>query len=152
MAIGSGAGIRQFTAGLVDFAASDAAMSDDEIKQVERGVVMLPMTAGSIALAYNLPDAAGELNLSRKNMVGIFLGQIKHWDDSALTLDNPNLSLPHLEITVVRRSEGSGTAVANCRERLQLLYGAAASLELGGRAAGANGTLVRLTFPVERGS
>ncbi len=62
--IGSGAGVKQFTAGTVDFGASDAAMSDEEIAKVPAGVVMLPMTAGSIVLAYNLPGVA-DLKLSR---------------------------------------------------------------------------------------
>ena len=122
-AIGSGAGIRQFIAGMVDFAASDAAMSDDEIKQLNEkteelrrkgksGVLMLPMTAGSIALAYNLPHIEGTIHLSRKAMAGIFLGNIKYWDDAEIVKDNADLALPHQEITVVRRSEGSGTTFA----------------------------------------
>ncbi len=87
-------------------------MTDDEIKQVSRGVVMLPMTAGSIAIAFNVPGVDGTMQLSRQTVVAIFLGQIKFWDDAALIHDNPKLSLPHLEITVVRRSEGSGTTFA----------------------------------------
>jgi phosphate transport system substrate-binding protein len=122
-AIGSGAGIRQFIAGMVNFAASDAAMSDGEIKQLEQndnelrhkgksGVAMLPMTAGNIALAYNLPDIHGTVRLSRKAMVDIFLGKIKFWDHADIVKDNPQLTLPHQEMTVVRRSEGSGTTFA----------------------------------------
>jgi phosphate transport system substrate-binding protein len=110
--IGSGAGIRQFTEGLVNFAASDAAMSDDEIAKVSAGVQLLPMTAGSIALCYNVPGAPDELRLSRQAYVDIFLGNITQWDDPAITRTNPGVSLPPLPITVVRRAEGSGTTYA----------------------------------------
>src|SRR5262249_37411241 len=81
-AIGSGAGIRQFTADLVDFGASDAAMSDKEIEEAEkknpkRGpVLLLPMTAGGVAVCYNVPGAPRDLRLSRPVYVDIFLGKI----------------------------------------------------------------------------
>src|ERR1700719_2722583 len=71
-ALGSGAGVKQFQQGLVNFGASDAAMTDDEIKAVKDGVVLLPMTAGSIVLSYNVPGAPAELKLSREAYVGIF--------------------------------------------------------------------------------
>src|SRR5579859_5264919 len=70
--IGSGAGIRQFTDDLVDFGASDAAMSDDEIGKVKRGVLLLPVTAGSVVIAYNVPGVESELRLSRDAYVRIF--------------------------------------------------------------------------------
>ena len=79
-ALGSGAGIKQFQQGLVDFGASDAAMTDAEIAAVKNGVVLLPMTAGSIVLTYNLPGIT-ELKLSRDAYVGIFLGKITKWND-----------------------------------------------------------------------
>ena len=72
---GSGAGIQDFKQGLVDFAASDAAMKDEEVKEVARGVQFLPVTAGSIVLGYNLPNLKGELKLSRDVYAGIFLGK-----------------------------------------------------------------------------
>src|SRR5262249_27867714 len=81
-AIGSGAGIRQFTADLVEFGASDAAMSDKEIEEAEkqnprrRHVLLFPMTAGSIAVCYNVPGAPRDLKLSRQVYVDIFLGKI----------------------------------------------------------------------------
>jgi phosphate transport system substrate-binding protein len=111
-AIGSGAGIRQITAGLVDFAASDAAMTDKELADVSRPVLMLPMTAGNIALAYNLPKADQPLRLSRKTMIDIFLGKITVWNDAALIKDNPGLTLPDWPIVVVCRAESSGTTFA----------------------------------------
>lgn len=113
--IGSGAGIRQFTAGLVDFGASDAAMSDDELKAVPAefgGVRMLPVTAGSVAVAYHLPGWEGELRLSRGTLAGLFLGQIAAWDDPRVAADNPGRPLPAVGVTVVRRAESSGTTYA----------------------------------------
>ncbi len=106
--VGSGAGVKQFMAGTVDFGASDGAMKPEEIAQVSKGVVLLPMTAGSIVLAYNLPGVDG-LKLSRKTYVDIFLGKITQWNDPAIAADNPDLSLPDQPIQVVYRSDGSGT-------------------------------------------
>lgn len=107
--VGSGAGVERFSQGLVNFGASDVAMSDEEIEEVERGVLMLPLTAGSIVLAYNLPDVEGELKLSRDTYVDILLGNITNWSDPAIADDNPDLQLPDQPITVVYRSDGSGT-------------------------------------------
>src|SRR5947209_13352278 len=91
--IGSGAGIKQFTQGLVTFGASDAAMTDEEIAKVKQGVVLLPATAGSIVLAYNLPNVDA-LKLSREAYVGIFLGKILKWNDPAIAKANPGVNLP----------------------------------------------------------
>ena len=110
--IGSGAGIRQFTEELVDFGASDAAMSDAEIKKVKRGVQLLPVTAGSVVVCYNLPGVEGSLRLSRDTYVRIFLGEIKRWDDEAIRADNQGAALPGMPIIVVRRADGSGTTFA----------------------------------------
>ncbi len=106
--VGSGAGVEQFTQGTVDFGASDVAMTDDEIAAVERGVALLPMTAGSIVLAYNLPDLP-ELKLSRQVYADILLGKITKWNDPAIAALNPDAQLPDSKITVVYRSDGSGT-------------------------------------------
>ncbi|HVN28382.1 MAG TPA: phosphate ABC transporter substrate-binding protein PstS [Candidatus Binataceae bacterium] len=108
-ALGSGAGVKQFQQGLVNFGASDAAMTDDEIKAVKDGVVLLPMTAGSIVLSYNVPDAPNPLKLSREAYIGIFLGKIKTWDDPAIVKANGGAKMPSTPITVVTRSDGSGT-------------------------------------------
>ena len=107
--VGSGAGIQQFTQGLVDFGASDAAMTDEQIAAVPQGVVLLPMTAGTIVLTYNLPDAPKELRLSREAYVGIFRGTITQWNDPKIAAANPGVKLPADKITVVTRSDGSGT-------------------------------------------
>ena len=106
--VGSGAGVEQFTQGTVDFGASDVAMTDEEIGAVKRGVALLPMTAGSIVLAYNLPDVT-QLKLSRQDYVDILLGKITQWNDPAIASLNPDAKLPDSKITVVHRSDGSGT-------------------------------------------
>jgi len=107
--VGSGAGVTQFTNKTVDFGASDAAMTDEEIARVDRGVQLLPMTAGSIVLAYNLPDVSQPLRLSRKTYTDIFLGRIAKWNDPALAATNPGVKLPNLNIGVVYRADSSGT-------------------------------------------
>lgn len=106
--VGSGAGVKQFTQGTVDFAASDAAMSDEEIAKVKAGVVMIPATAGSIVIAYNLPGVT-DLKLSRDAYAGIFLGKVANWNDLSIAKDNPGVTLPNLPINVAYRSDGSGT-------------------------------------------
>jgi phosphate transport system substrate-binding protein len=108
-ALGSGAGIKQFQQHLVDFGASDAAMTDQEMSVVKDGVVLLPMTAGAIVLAYNLPNAPNQLRLSRDAYIGIFLGKITNWNDAVIAKGNPGVTLPDTKITVVSRSDGSGT-------------------------------------------
>ena len=106
--VGSGAGIKQFTQNLVSFGASDAAMKDEEIAAVKQGVVLIPATAGSIVLAYNLPGLEN-LKLSREAYVGIFLGKITKWNDPAIAKTNAGVNLPNLAVTVCERSDGSGT-------------------------------------------
>ena len=106
--VGSGAGVKNFTAGVVDFGASDAAMSDAEIAKVPKGVVMIPATAGEIVFAYNLPGV-DKLNLSREAMAGIYLGTVTKWNDPAIAKANPGAKLPDLPIQVAYRSDGSGT-------------------------------------------
>ncbi|ELS05673.1 ABC-type phosphate transport system, periplasmic component [Xenococcus sp. PCC 7305] len=106
--VGSGAGVEQFTQQTVDFGASDVAMKDEEIAKVGRGTVLLPMTAGSVVLAYNLPGVEG-LQLSRQAYVDILLGKITKWNDPAIAATNSGVSLPDADINVVFRSDGSGT-------------------------------------------
>ena len=108
-ALGSGAGIKQFQQHLVDFGASDAAMTDEEMGAVPEGVVLLPMTAGAVVLAYNLPDLTQPLKLSRDAYVGIFLGKITQWNDPVIAKANPGVTLPDTKIQPVVRSDGSGT-------------------------------------------
>ncbi|BBO82167.1 phosphate-binding protein [Desulfosarcina ovata subsp. sediminis] len=105
---GSGAGIRDFQNAVVDFAASDAAMTDEEIAKVDRGVQLLPMTAGEVVLAYNLKGVP-ELKLPRDIYPAIFLGKVKKWNDPKIAAANPGVTLPDEEITVVTRADSSGT-------------------------------------------
>ena len=107
--VGSGAGVEQFTQGTVDFGASDVAMKDEEIAKVGKGVVLLPMTAGSVVIAYNVPNAQTGLKLPRQVYSDIFLGKIKQWNDPKIAQANQGVNLPNLPITVVHRSDGSGT-------------------------------------------
>ena len=106
---GSGAGIRDFINRTVDFAASDAAMTDEEISKVPGGVQLLPMTGGEIVLGYNLPGNPKGLKLPRDVYTGIFLGKITKWSDPKLKAANPGVTLPDQDITVVRRADASGT-------------------------------------------
>jgi phosphate transport system substrate-binding protein len=108
--VGSGAGIKSFTDGLTDFGASDAAMTDAEMAKVTNGgVILLPMTAGSIVLSYNLPGVTAPIQLPRDVYPAIFLGDIKKWNDPKIAAANPGVTLPDLAITVAYRADGSGT-------------------------------------------
>ncbi len=106
--VGSGQGVKSVIDRTVDFGASDAAMKPEEMEQVTGGVQLLPMTAGSIVLAYNL-EGVNELKLSREAYVGIFLGKITKWNDPAIAATNEGVSLPDQPINVVVRSDSSGT-------------------------------------------
>jgi phosphate transport system substrate-binding protein len=106
--VGSGAGVTQFLQNVTDFGASDMAMSDAEIAKADGNVILLPVTAGTIVLAYNVPGVEG-LQLSRAAYVGIFLGTVTSWNDPAIASVNPGVKLPALPITVATRSDGSGT-------------------------------------------
>jgi phosphate transport system substrate-binding protein len=107
--VGSGAGITQFIQGITDFGASDVAMSDAEIAKAGGNVLLLPATAGTIVLAYNIPGIEAGLKLSRDAYIGILLGTVKTWNDPLIAKNNTGLKLPNLPISVVSRSDGSGT-------------------------------------------
>ena len=106
---GSGAGVQDFLNKPVDFAASDSAMKKEDINKVAEGVQLLPMTAGEIVLAYNLPGSPKGLKLPRDVYSNIFLGKITKWNDAKIVVANPEIKLPDLPITVVRRADSSGT-------------------------------------------
>jgi phosphate transport system substrate-binding protein len=106
--IGSGGGVKSVIDKTVDFGASDAAMTPEDMAKVDGGVQLLPMTAGCIVLTYNLKGVTG-LKLSRAAYAGIFLGKVKKWNDPLIVKDNPGLSLPDEPINVVVRADGSGT-------------------------------------------
>jgi phosphate transport system substrate-binding protein len=107
--VGSGSGVKSVMDRTVDFGASDAAMKPEDMAKVEGGVQLLPMTAGSIVLAYKL-DGVDGLQLSREAYTGIFLGKVKRWNDPLITKSNPGAKLPDLPINVVVRADGSGTS------------------------------------------
>lgn len=107
--VGSGSGKKSVIDHTVDFGASDAAMTDEEMARVPGGVQLLPMTAGAIVIAYNV-DGVTNLKLSRKAYTGIFLGKIKKWNDPEIVAANPGTKLPDLPINVVVRADGSGTS------------------------------------------
>jgi phosphate transport system substrate-binding protein len=107
--VGSGGGVKSVVDHTVDFGASDAAMTPQDMAKVEGGVQLFPMTAGSIVLAYNLKDA-DHLKLSRQAYAGVFLGKVKRWNDPLIAAANPDLKLPDLPINVVVRADSSGTS------------------------------------------
>ncbi|MEX1009895.1 MAG: phosphate ABC transporter substrate-binding protein PstS [Chthoniobacterales bacterium] len=106
--VGSGAGVKNFLQGVVDFGASDAAMTDAEMAKSPRGAVLIPAAAGSVVLAYNLENVPN-LKLTRAALAGIFLGTITKWNDPAIVAANPGIPLPAQSINVAYRSDGSGT-------------------------------------------
>jgi phosphate transport system substrate-binding protein len=108
-AVGSGEGAKQFLAGNVDFGASDAALTDDEIAFAKDGAVLIPVTAGIIVLAYNPEELPNELKLSRSVYADIFLGKITRWDDEQIAALNPDATLPKRTISLVVRQDSSGT-------------------------------------------
>lgn len=108
--IGSGGGIKQLQAGTVDFGASDAPLSDAEAKEMPGPVIHLPMVAGAVVLAYNLPGVAQGLRLDSKTIAGFFQGDITDWSDPKIAAINPGVALPKLPVVIAHRSDGSGTS------------------------------------------
>lgn len=106
--IGSGGGIRQITERTVDFGASDAPMSDEQLGKTA-GVVHVPTCLGAVVLIYNLDGVPTGLKVTPEVAASIFLGKLKSWDDPALKKDNPDAKLPSKSIATVHRSDGSGT-------------------------------------------
>ena len=106
--IGSGGGVKSFMDRTVDFAASDAAMKTEDMAKVEGGVQLVPMTAGSIVLAYNL-DGVPSLRLSREAYSGIFLGKVTKWTDPIIAKENPGVKLPNEPVNLIVRADSSGT-------------------------------------------
>ncbi len=106
--IGSGGGIKQISARTVDFGASDKPLKPKKLDK--KRLYQFPAVIGSIVVVYNLPEVADmQLKLENKDVADIYLGKIKYWDDKAIAEDNPGVKLPHKKITVIHRSDGSGT-------------------------------------------
>jgi phosphate transport system substrate-binding protein len=107
--IGSGGGIRQVTAGTVDFGASDMPMTDKQLQDSKTKILNLPTVLGADVPAYNIPGVTGEVKFTPEVLAGIFLGKISKWNDKAITSVNPGVNFPDKDIIVVHRSDGSGT-------------------------------------------
>ena len=107
--IGSGAGIQQVKAGTVDFGASDAALSNDRLRELPRKIVHFPTVGGAVALVVNLPGFTGALKLTPQLITDIYMGKITMWNDRAIAAVNPGAKLPVAPILAVHRSDGSGT-------------------------------------------
>lgn len=111
-AVGSGTGINQLLAQTVDFGATDAPMKDSQLQQSPSGPILhVPVTLGAVAISYNLSSLPVDQHLKFTGSVlaDIFLGKVKYWDDAEITALNSGVTLPHQAITVVHRSDGSGT-------------------------------------------
>jgi phosphate transport system substrate-binding protein len=107
-AIGSGGGIAQLKGRTVDFGATDAFMKDEDITAAPAAIVHVPIVAGAVVVTYNLPGSP-ELKFSPDVVADLFLGRISKWDDPRIAALNPSAKLPRSPITVVHRSDGSGT-------------------------------------------
>jgi phosphate transport system substrate-binding protein len=112
--IGSGGGIRQLSAGTVFFGASDGPMTNEQITAAGFRIIHLPTVLGGVVPVYNIPDVSAELKFTGPVLADIFLGKITKWNDAAIRAVNPGINLPGSEITVVHRSDGSGTSYIWC--------------------------------------
>jgi phosphate transport system substrate-binding protein len=109
--IGSGGGVEQVKNGTVDFGASDAPLSDDQLKGM-KSVIQIPESAGPVCITYSLPGLDKPIQLSSDAIAGIFLGKITSWRDPVLVADNLGVTLPDTKIVVAHRTDGSGTTNA----------------------------------------
>ena len=109
--IGSGGGIQQVKSHTVDFGASDAPLSDEQLTDMPP-IIQIPESAGPVVITYNLAELSQPLQLSPESLAGIFLGTVKNWHDPLIVKDNPGVKLPNEPIVVVHRADGSGTTNA----------------------------------------
>ena len=116
--IGSGGGIKQITEGTVDFGASDGPMKDEQLAEVKAkqgvDVIHIPTVMGAVVVTYNVPEVGSDLKLTSDVVAGIFLGDIKSWDDPKIAALNKGKNLPAKPITVIHRADGSGTNYIFC--------------------------------------
>lgn len=105
---GSGAGIAEIKRSMTEFAASDAPLSDEELKTIPT-LLQVPVTAGPVCIIYNLPALKTPVKLDGKTLADIFLGRVVTWNDPAIIRSNPGVNLPKASIIVAHRSDGSGT-------------------------------------------
>jgi phosphate transport system substrate-binding protein len=106
--IGSGGGIRQVTAGLVDFGATDGPATDEQLASSKTKLIHIPTVLGAVVPVFNVPGVS-DLKFSSEVLADIFLGKISNWSDPRIAKDNPGVTLPNQKIIVVHRSDGSGT-------------------------------------------
>jgi phosphate transport system substrate-binding protein len=107
--IGSGGGIQQLHAGTVDFGASDMPLKDDMLQQLDLHIVQFPTVLGAVVPSYNIPGVDVPLKFTAAALAGIYLGKITKWNAPEIRNNNPGVKLPAKDITVVHRSDGSGT-------------------------------------------
>ena len=107
--IGSGGGIRQITNQTVFFGATDGPMTDEQLKAAPSKILHFPTVLGAVVPVYNIPNVTAELKFTGAVLADIYLGKITKWNDPALAKLNPGVTLPGADITVVHRSDGSGT-------------------------------------------
>lgn len=108
--IGSGGGVRQLTDQIISFAATDMAMTDEQLKKAKRRIDHYPVVMGAVVITYQIPGVKQSLRFSGAVIADIFLGKIVKWNDPRITAENPGVKLPNSYITVVHRSDGSGTS------------------------------------------
>ena len=106
--IGSGGGIRQVSAGLVDFGASDAVMTDEQLAASKNKLIHIPTVLGAVVPVFNV-SGVSDIKFSPDVLADIFLGKIDNWNNARIAKDNPGVKLPDQKIIVVHRSDGSGT-------------------------------------------
>src|SRR4030067_167304 len=107
--IGSGGGIRQVTAGTVDFGATDAPMTDEEMAKLPGPILHIPTAIGAGTIVYNLSGVDSGLKLTQDVLANIFLGKIPRWDDPQIASQNPSVKLSGEDIVVAHPSDGAGT-------------------------------------------
>jgi len=108
--IGSGGGIKQITEKTVDFGGSDAPMTDDQLSKAQGQILHIPTVLGAVVLTYNIPGMTADLKFTPEAIAGIYLGKIKKWNDPVIGAANEGVALPANDITVVHRSDPSGTS------------------------------------------
>src|SRR6266436_4766294 len=108
--IGSGGGIKQIQARTVDFGASDSPMKDEDLRAAPGPILHIPTVLGAVVITYNLAGVSQPLHFTPEVIADIFLGKIKQWSDPKIKADNAGVSFPNADITVVHRSDSSGTS------------------------------------------
>src|SRR3989442_11816149 len=112
--VGSGAGIRQLTNQTVFFGATDGPMTNEQLQAAPNKILHFPTVLGGVVPISNISGVSTELKFTGPVLADIFLGKITKWNDPAIAQDNPGVSLPSTDVTVVHRADGSGTSYIWC--------------------------------------